>query len=325
MAPTKREEARGEALPSYEEVSDPSSNVAPVELPAAPAELPAELPADLPVAGPTISSPFNFPSDAQLPPYAEQTPSSTEQRPIAIPQIKADPTAPFLDAYSQLLLRHGVTKETWAAFLNTLSGFLAATVSQKAVSHAAEMAQHVSDVPKRFGQETWQHAKKTGRVIREDAKRGNFVGAAVHVVAGSVALPLAATFRAVGASIALPMAAVGAVVREPKTPRERAAAYAESANVRFLRRRGLEARLLDTDELARALGLSAAELLRTARAAKEYPSAEAQIRALAARVVELDLSGPGHLELEASTLWLVVTQRREDHGHHHVGEKGERR
>ncbi|KAI4859924.1 hypothetical protein F4820DRAFT_466228 [Hypoxylon rubiginosum] len=340
---SKHQEARGEALPSYNEAYGPSSYTGAVELPAEsppPAELPAEVPADLPVAGPTKPSPFNIPSDADLPPYvaspAPSSSSSAEHRPIAIPQIHADPTAPFLDAYAPLLLRHGVTPETWSTFLRTLSELLSATVSRQAVSHATEIAQRVGDVPRRFGRETWQQAKRTGRAIGDSARRRDYAGAAAHVAAGTFALPLATAFRAIGASVALPFAALGAAAREPRTPRERAAAYAESASAEWLRRRGLEAHLLDTAELARALGsgsgsgsggLSAGELLQTARGVKEYPSAAAQLAALGSRIVELELRTPGSLELEASTLWLVVTQRGEDYGrdHHYVSEKGKER
>ncbi|KAI6089800.1 hypothetical protein F4821DRAFT_230937 [Hypoxylon rubiginosum] len=324
MAPPNQE-TRSDVLPAYQEFPQQSPYPAAVELPAErePVELPAEVPAGTPVSGPTVSSPFNFPSDTHLPEYTVPTPSNAEHRPIAIPQIQATPTAPFLDAYSLLLLRHGVTRETWAAFLTTLSGFLAATVSQKAVSHAAEMAQHVGDVPKRFGQDTWAHAKRTGHHIADSAKSGNVIG----MIAGAVALPVATAVRGVGAAVSLPFAALGAVVRNPKTPRERAVAYAESANVKWLRRRGLEAHLMDTKELSHALGLlEAAELLQTARAAREYPSAQAQIAALGARVVELEVRRPGPLDLEVNTLWLVVTQMGEEHGHHYFEkEKGKRR
>ncbi|KAI1762115.1 hypothetical protein GGR53DRAFT_502671 [Hypoxylon sp. FL1150] len=315
---------RSDVPPAYQEFPEQSSYPVAVELPAErePAELPAEIPADLQVSGPTVSSPFNFPSDTHLPAYVPPPPSAAERRPITIPQIQAAPTAPFLDSYSELLLRHGVTREAWAAFLSTLSGFLAATVSQKAVSHAAEMAQHVGDVPRRFGEETWAHMKRTGHHISDNAKRGNIVG----VVAGTIALPVATAIRAVGAGVSLPFAALGAVVRNPKTPRERAVAYAESANVKWLRRRGLEAHMMDTTELSHAVGLpSASELLQTARSAREYPRADLQIAALGAHVVELEVRRPGPLELGANTLWLVVTQIVEDHGHHHGSEKGRRR
>ncbi|KAI1405473.1 hypothetical protein F4819DRAFT_444445 [Hypoxylon fuscum] len=309
MSPTKEEEAHGEALPSYEDASGPSSSNA----------THAEAPTD----GPTVASPFNFPSDADLPPYS--APSTNEQqRPIAIPQINADPTAPFLDAYSPILLRHGVTVETWTAFLRTLSGFLAATVSQKAVKHAAEIGSHIGEVPKRFGKETLAHAKETGRAISDSAKKGNFIGAATRTVGGVIALPLGTAFRAVGAIVSLPFATMDALTRDPKTPKERAVAYATAANIKWLHRRGLEAHLLETTELGLNIGLPVGELLQTARAAKD-PSAAAQLAALGAHISELEPRTPGPLELGESTLWLVVTERGENHEHDSRRGKGKGR
>ncbi|KAI2630290.1 hypothetical protein GGS26DRAFT_104387 [Hypomontagnella submonticulosa] len=307
MAFSKEEEAKGEQLPSYEAVSDPStSHVGQVEAP---------------VDGPTTDSPFNFPSDSNLPPYSAP---STQQRPIAIPQITANPTAPFLDAFSQTLLRHGITKETWSAFLRTLSGFLAATVSEKAISHAAEIGQTVGDVPKRFGKETLAHAKATGHAITDSAKKGNYIGAARNVIGGAIALPVATAIRAVGATVSLPFAALGAVTSPPKTPKERAVAYAAAANLKWLNRRGLQASLLDTAELCQSLGLSVEELLRIARGANDG-SAEAQIKALGTYIAEVEARIPGPLELGAGTFWLVVTEKGEDraypHPHPHDGEK----
>ncbi|KAI1378569.1 hypothetical protein F4677DRAFT_371576 [Hypoxylon crocopeplum] len=305
MAPSKDEEAKGEALPSYEDASGPSSsNAHQVEAS---------------TAGPTVASPFNFPPDTDLPAYT--APGTVEQRPIAIPQIKADPTSPLLDAYSQSLLRYGVTEETWASFLRTLSGFLAATVSEKAVSHAAEIAQHIGDVPKRFGKETLAHAKATGHAISDSAKKGNYIGAATRVIGGTIALPLGTAFRAVGAVLSLPFAAVGALTKDPKTPKERAVAYAAAANVKWLHKRGLEAHLLDTTELSQVLGLPVSELLQAAYATKD-PSAAAQLAALGTHIAELEVRTPTALQLGASTFWLVVAQKGEDHEHSHGRGKG---
>ncbi|KAI0384050.1 hypothetical protein F5Y04DRAFT_248821 [Hypomontagnella monticulosa] len=309
MAFSKEEEAKGEQLPSYEAVPGPSSSqhVGQVEAP---------------IDGPTTDSPFNFPSDGDLPAYSEPSNEPQQQkRPIAIPQITATPTAPFLDAYSQILLRHGVTKETWSGFLRTLSGFLAATVSEKAVSHAAEMAQHVGDVPKRFGKETFAHAKSTGRAISDSAKKGNFIGAATHVVGGMVALPVATAIRAIGATVSLPFVALGAATKDPKTPEERAVAYAAAANIKWLSRRGLHASLLDTAELSKNLGLPAEELLRTAYNAGDV-AAEAQLKALGSYIAGLEARIPGPLELGAGTLWLVVTEQGGDDEHNPGWGKG---
>ncbi|KAI2472624.1 hypothetical protein F4781DRAFT_428329 [Annulohypoxylon bovei var. microspora] len=304
MAPSKEEEAKGEALPAYEEFA--SSSTSPIAPPSAPRQ-----PTAASANGPTVTTPFNFPSDSDLPAYSA-TPETVLQRPVAIPQVSPDPKAPFLDAYSEVLLRHGVTGETWAGFLSTLSGFLAATVSDKAVSHAAQMARHVGQVPKRFGRETLAHARSTGRQIADSARKGNFVGAATHTLLGGIVwLPVATAVRAIGAAVSLPFAAIGAAVEDPKTPKERAEAYAQAANAKWLNRRGLEAHLLETAELAPNLGLSVDEMLAIAKGAKEG-SAVAQLGALGTHVAEVEVRGPATLELGAITFWLVVMQKLED-------------
>ncbi|KAI0882247.1 uncharacterized protein GGS22DRAFT_195980 [Annulohypoxylon maeteangense] len=315
MARSKEEEAKGEALPAYSEFPDPSSLPTQPETSAS-ASTSAPTPASAPTNAPTLASPFNFPSDSDLPTYTA-TAETILHKPLAIPQTTPDPKSPFLNTYSPLLLRHGVTPETWSSFLLTLSGFLAATVSDKAVSHAAQMARHVGQVPKRFGKETLAHAKSTGRAIADSARKGNYIGAATHtIIGGGVWLPVATAVRAVGAAVSLPFAVLGATVEDPKTPRERAEAYACAANAKWLHRRGLEAHLLETTELAPVLGLGVEEMLGLARGAKDR-GAKAQLAALGAYVADVEVKGEVGLELGAITFWLVVTQKPED-------EEGER-
>ncbi|KAI0847093.1 hypothetical protein F5Y00DRAFT_242322 [Daldinia vernicosa] len=293
MAQSKEKEAQDEELPAYEEFSGPSTFT------------------EIPETGPTAASPFNFPPDSDLPPYSALAANTSDKRPIAIPQIKPDPTSPFLEASSPSLLRHGITQETWLGFIRTLSGFLAATVSQKAISHAGDMAQYVGDVPKRFGKDTMAHIKASGQTIKDTAKSGNVVGAAVHVVGATIRIPVATALRAVGAAVTLPFAAINAASREPKTPKERAIAYTAAANIKWLHWRGLDAHLLDTAELGQVLGLSVDELLQTSRGGKDE-SAEGQLAALGGHIAELDVRVPSPLELGAGTFWLVVTERGED-------------
>lgn len=311
MAPSKEEEAKGEALPAYEELPGPSSVTVDHQTEAS-------------SHGPSIASPFNFPSDTNLPP-AYEAEETVERRPIAIPQTTPDPKSPFLNAYSPYLLGHGVTPETWAGFLQTLSGFLAATVSEKAVSHAAEIGRHIGDVPKRFGKETLAHAKETGQAISDSAKKGNYIGAAVRAILGvGVALPVATAVRAAGAAISLPFAALHAVTKDPKTPRERAVAYAAAANVKWLHKRGLQANLLDTAELSQVLGVSVDEFLQAARVSKDA-GAVGQLAALGSYIAELDIRTSSPLELGVGTLWLVVTQKGEGESYDHRGKGKERR
>ncbi|KAH8745696.1 hypothetical protein F5883DRAFT_634056 [Diaporthe sp. PMI_573] len=175
---------------------------------------------DEPSQGPTAESPFNFPSDvpaAPAPTYLTASPLTTSaglQRPIAIPQITLDKTAPFLDAYVPPLLQYGITPLSWRSFLSTMSAFLAAKVSEKALSHAVDMGRYV-------------------------VYNGNFVGAAFGVVGGAISLPIVTAACAVGAVASLPGVAIGAVTQKPQTPRERAAAYVAAATRRWLEARGL--------------------------------------------------------------------------------------
>jgi hypothetical protein len=80
-----------------------------------------------PSQGPTVDSPFNFPSDGPPPAFASAASSASVsaparfQLPIAIPQITSDKTAPFLDAYARPLLQYGIAPESWRAFLSTMS------------------------------------------------------------------------------------------------------------------------------------------------------------------------------------------------------------
>ncbi|KAI0483319.1 hypothetical protein GGR56DRAFT_686589 [Xylariaceae sp. FL0804] len=63
--------------------------------------------------------------------------------PVAIPQVHAEAAAPFLDAYAPALLAYGVPASSWRPFLATLSAFLSARVSDRAVAHAGDMARHI--------------------------------------------------------------------------------------------------------------------------------------------------------------------------------------
>ena len=164
--------------------------------------------------GPTADSPFDFPSYEPPPAFTTVSSSGSSsgppplQRPIAIPQIAPNKTEPFLDAYAQPLLQYGVTPESWRSFLSTMSAFLAAKVSEQAISHAADIGRHVTDVPKRFGKDVVAHAKGIGHDIRDSAKDGNYVGAAVGVVRGAIGIPVGTALRAVGATVSLPFTAI---------------------------------------------------------------------------------------------------------------------
>ena len=295
MAPNdKAAEHAAEALPSYEEAgAGPSSS--------------RELDSEAHVSdGLTVTSPFNFPSTdtTALPPYS--TPSIIK-RPVAIPQVNPDPTAPFLDAYAESLLGFGIPAETWRQFLKASSAFLGAKVSDKALAHAADVGREVTSVPRRFGKDTARHAKSVANNITRSAKRGDVFGSAVGVFSGAISLPVATAVRAAGAVVSLPFAAVSAVASKPKTPRARVEAYAAVANKDWLHSRGLEVKLVETWELAEWVGVPASRLLDAAKAAKSG-SATDQLNALAEYFAPLEVYDSPSLELGAKSYWLLVTR-----------------
>ncbi|KAI0008695.1 hypothetical protein F4779DRAFT_585788 [Xylariaceae sp. FL0662B] len=291
MTRTHKEKPRGGGLPSYEDATGSSSQ-------SNQGQASQESAAD----GPTLTSPFNFPLDNTVLTYLS---SDVIEPPIAVPQIKSDATAPFLHAYCPTLLRHGITPENWRAFLDTMSGFLAATVSEKAISHAAEIARHVGDVSKRLGKDTLARIKATGTRIGDNAKKGHFLAATVGLLEGTIALSVGTSILIVQSVVSLPMAVVGAATRKPQTPKERAVAYAAAANVEWFHQRGLSVVLLDSAELSRLLGMTVSQLLETAHSAKD-PSATCQLAALGKHIAELEIDTPATLQLEATTLWVVV-------------------
>lgn len=252
--------------------------------------------------GPTPGNPFNFPPSESLPPYTEASPS----KPVAIPQSRPDAAAAFITAYAPALLARGVTQETWHAFAATVSAFLTATVSAKAIAHAGDMARHFGSAPATFGKRVARDARSVGNHIRDEAKSGHVVGAAFGVVSGAVSLTLGTVFGAVGAAAAMPGSAIGAVARKPKTPRERAAAYVAVANKDWLIARGLRASILDTGELSRVVAnADPRELLEEAGKGKDH-SATGQLQSLGRYFCELNVGETELLELGVKTLWLVV-------------------
>ncbi|KAK7924229.1 hypothetical protein PG985_006283 [Apiospora marii] len=322
MAPSTRSkeaEAAEEALPAYEAIAGPSSagdRVGASSSAQPSSAQPSSGAAELPRAnsgvqgptGPTPSEPFNFPTGDALPPsYSPPTPPGG-QRPIAIPQSSPDKAAPFLQAYPPSLLSYGIPQNTWESFVKTTNAFLTAKVGDQAVQHAADMGRKISDLPKRYSKETVAQAKQIRRDVSEQAKKGNYIAASVGAIGGSITLPVGAALRIVGAAVTLPMALMGSIAAKPKTPRERAAAYVAAANGKWFHGRGLDARLLDSAELAEAVGLPPGHLADLAREHRKG-GAQAQMAALAGWIADVEVGAAESivtLDWGAKTLWLVV-------------------
>ncbi|KAM5347318.1 hypothetical protein ACJ41O_010323 [Fusarium nematophilum] len=257
--------------------------------------------------GPTAESPFNFPSDAPLPSYAEASSSSSKQPPIAIPQANPTATAPFLNAYAPCLLSYGITQQAWSSFLDTLSAFLTAKVSARAISHAGDVAKKVGETPTYAIKNVVTHAKDVGKEIRTDAKKGDIVSAAVGVIGGAISIPITAAMGIVQSAVTLPGHTVAAAVGKPKTPRQRCTAYLAVANKDWFSKRGLHASLATTDELSQVVGSSITAVLEAGKGkGTKLGGAEGQLSALEDHIARLEIQAPDVVDLGAETLWLVV-------------------
>ncbi|KAL7925383.1 hypothetical protein ACQKWADRAFT_283853 [Trichoderma austrokoningii] len=268
---------------------------------------------------PTVTSPFNFPkyskdgssaTDASPPVYdnigaSSSSSSSAAPRPIAFPQVSPSPDAAFLPAYAPVLLSYGITEQTWRSFLNTISAFLTATVSDRALSHATDVAAHIGENPKNLGRNVIAQAKSIGKNVSRDARKGNIFGAAVGLIGGTIALPISTAFGIVGTTLSLPGSAIGAVTKKPRTPHERAATYAAVANAEWLHRRGLHAHLFDSAGLAHLLAEPVDSFLSRAWETKGVDAA-VQMRALEPLVAGLEVDEAASLQLKMQTLWLVL-------------------
>jgi hypothetical protein len=222
--------------------------------------------------GPTISSPFNFPTANDVPP-----PDYTSSRPIAIPQQFPQATAPFLPAYAPMLLNHGILASSWYSFVETTSAFLTAKVGKRAISHAGEVAASIGRVPKQLGKDVANHVKDTFREVGHAAKSGNPFRMLGGVVGGTIGLTVGTAAKFVGSTMSLPGTAIAATA-SPKTPKERAEAYLLAANKDWFHNRLLHAELLNTVELARLLNVTPQQMLDAVNA--QSTTAEDQMNAL---------------------------------------------
>lgn len=255
---------------------------------------------------PTAENPFNFPSASPLPSYSEA--SSAKEPPIAIPQESPTQTSPFLKAYAPSLLGHGITKEAWGSFLDTISAFMTAKVGERAINHAGDVAKNIGQQPVNYVKNVQNHAKSVGKNIAANTKRGNILGAAVGVVGGAISIPLGAVFGAVGTVVSLPARTIAAATRKPKTAAERAVAYVVVANHDWLNKRGLHASLVNTEQLSEVVGVSVKALLEASSEGDKSAGPLGPLSALSDHIAHLEVNGPGVVDIGAETWWLVLVR-----------------
>ncbi|KAG8406422.1 hypothetical protein J3459_012161 [Metarhizium acridum] len=264
---------------------------------------------------PTVDSPFNFPTSTDLPPSyeahaeAEAGPSSSKSvrtKPVAIPQVAPEPAAPFLPAYPPSLLAHGITEQTWRSFLDTVSAFLTAKVSGRAIAHAGDMAKSLGEPPKNYGKSLVNHTKSVGKQLVKDARRFDVFGVAAGVIGGAISIPMHAAFGAVDTIFQIPGTAVSAISKTPRTPLQRAATYSAVASKDWLNARGLHAVLLDTRQLAEMIHVPGSKFLEMAAEGAKSGTAAATMCALGGHIEKLNMLEDEVVVLSDRSLWLVL-------------------
>ncbi|KAI9899932.1 hypothetical protein N3K66_004194 [Trichothecium roseum] len=270
--------------------------------------------------GPTASDPFNFPDAPvreELPAYSaasgrgnntagdDDDDDKEAQKPIAIPQITPTYKAPFLDAYAPVLLKYGVPNDTWKHFLDAVSAFLTAKVSDRMLSHAADMGKQATGTPTGLLGDTVRHAKSVGKEIKRYHRKRNYLGAVFEIIGGAITIPIGAALNTAGAAITLPTSALGAIFMKPQTPYERAATYLAAANMKWFYDRGLHAMLLNTEEVSDMIGTSVTGLVGLARSDKR-DSVEGLLGAMEGHIEKLEVKPNSRLDLGADTFWVVL-------------------
>ncbi|KAI0026252.1 hypothetical protein F4780DRAFT_785420 [Xylariomycetidae sp. FL0641] len=313
--PERQEE---DTPPAYEQFERGPSTASNADAPPATPESTPSKPTQ--ASGPSIDSPFNFPAPPAYaaPESGAASPSAARlpvlQRPIAIPQRRADAASPLLPAYAPALLRAGIPAASFHAFQQTVSAFLSATVPARALAHAGDMARTVGAAPASFGRATADHVKQEGRAIGASAKRGNVLGAAADTLGAAIRIPVGTALRAVAAVVQTPASVVAAAASRPRTPRQRAEAYVAVADRDWFAPRGLRARILDTQGLAGVLGLRPHAVVEDMRAAAKG-GPETQMQMLGTGVEPLEFADTQQpVDVGLRTLWLVVSPSRDGDG-----------
>lgn len=183
-------------------------------------------------------------------------------------------------------------------------------MSKRALDYTTDVLKEMSGGGQRVYKEWVSHAKAVGTSMGKNAKKGNVVGLAANGVAGLISLPAHAALGLVVTAAALPGEAIAALFKAPSSPRRRVEAYLTVANKDWLLARGLKANVMDSNQLSELVGMPVVEIANTGRmnAKGDNTKAEAQLAVLDDHISALEIrSKETTLEIEAATLWLVVS------------------
>ena len=133
-----------------------------------------------------------------------------------------------------------------------------------------------------------------------------YIGGHSDVIGGAVAFPIGTALKTVGAVFSLAPATKNALTKKPQAPKERAVAYAAAANKKWFNGRGLHAQLLDSVELAAAVGADVNLFADMGKGGNK--SAESGLeRLMGTYVADLEIKQTVPLDVGVKSMWLVVS------------------
>ena len=307
------QELEGSAPNTYFELegSGPSTSRSSVPTePAYPRDVKAAGPAAQPPSRPYTVSPYAVPTPAT----SSSDPSTTPRTAVAIPQLQQGKEGPLLLAYAPILLHRGIFPVPFLAFLSTLTKLLTATTSDRAVAHGADVVSSMGDGPVAHYKQFRGHSREVAQGIRKGAKSGDVIGAVGAAIAGVVTVPISAAVGVTGAVLSVFPNAVTAASKKPLTARQRAEEYVASVNEDWLRERRVEAALVDSDGVAKVLGVRWPELWEAGTRGRVLTE-EGLLGGLGGKAAKLEISEEkdaeetlAALEIGPASLWLVIRQ-----------------
>ncbi|KAK8017867.1 hypothetical protein PG993_014193 [Apiospora rasikravindrae] len=314
-----------EAFPSYAYASEPTSSTAtPSDTDqrqrwSSPSEvsslhsLPSSHPEhDRPVSPASChsGSPPSYTPPVTRTSAAEAALGHVAERPVAIPQQRPMPTAPFYPAYAPSLRNHGITPAAWRKFVANMN---------EAILTTSSVSDHTRSITRRIRAASggmWSAIVSSSASLvpsKDNSNRNDTntndeaAGTGTGASSGRTSPPTS------------PTSGPCRTLRE-----ERVIACIAAANIAWFHPQGLHVAMMDTTVLAGRLvgsgsgdvrGILPSRLIEAARPRRDEGPA-AQLAALRPWIAELEVDRPAAvsakmLDLAPYSLWLVVTRRTE--------------
>ncbi|KAK7965791.1 uncharacterized protein PG986_000068 [Apiospora aurea] len=266
---------------------------------------------------------------------AEAALGHVAERPVAIPQQRPTPTAPFYPAYAPSLRNHGITPAAWRKFVANMN---------EAILTTSSVSDHTRSITRRIRAASggmWSAIVSSSASLVPGSKDNSKNADSIHHTNDESSGSGSGSGSGTGASSSTGRTSPPTPTSPPTTSgpcrtlrEERVIACVAAANIAWFHPQGLHVAMVDTTVLAGKLvgagsgdvrGILPSRLVEAARPRRDEGPA-AQLAALRPWIAELEVdrpeSGSGGsggsayaaktvLDLAPYSLWIVVTRRTE--------------